>query len=88
MQRHDQLKLNPVIRDLLFSLSASTMDRMLGPLREPACSRRKRKAKNKSKKKVPVKMFSDWVDPKIGHMEMDFVVHCGGNMSGILFTLL
>ena len=83
MHRYDQLKLDPVVRDLLFSLSASTMDRMLKPLREPAGNRRKRKAKNKSKTKVPVKIFSDWVDPKIGSMEMDFVVHCGGNMSGI-----
>lgn len=88
MERHKQLHLDPEIKTLLLSLSASTIDRLLGPLRKQAGYRKKIKPKNKFKKIVPIKTFADWSDPEIGCMEMDFVAHCGGNMSGIFIHSL
>ncbi len=88
MERHNQTNINPEVKALLFSLSASTMDRILIPKREQAGHRKKQKPKNQFKKKVPVKTYFDWTDPEIGHMEMDFVAHCGGNMSGIFIHSL
>jgi hypothetical protein len=44
--------------------------------------RRRRRSLKKLSKEIPVKTFADWQDPSPGFLEIDFVVHGGGSMSG------
>ena len=44
--------------------------------------RRRSKCKKKVSKQVPIKTFSDWNEPAPGYLEIDFVAHCGGSLSG------
>ena len=44
--------------------------------------RRRSKCKKKVSKQVPTKTFSDWNEPAPGYLEIDFVAHCGGSLSG------
>ncbi len=83
MEHHGHLDLDPEVRDRLFSISASTIDRLLTPIRSKAHSRKKRKASAKRVSKiVPVRTFADWNEPMPGYLEIDFVAHCGGSMAG------
>ncbi len=82
MERHGHLNLDPEVRKQLLKASAATIDRLLSPIRNPLQSRRKRRRSKKVSKQVPVRTFVDWDDPNPGYLEIDFVVHCGGFMSG------
>ena len=53
----------------------------LKPVRIKA-KRRRSKCKKKVSKQVPTKTFSDWNEPAPGYLEIDFVAHCGGSLSG------
>jgi hypothetical protein len=82
MERHGHLRLDPEIRQKVMAVSAATIDRVLIPMRQTAGSRRRRHGKKKVSKGIPIKTFSDWKDPAPGFLEIDFVVHGGGSMSG------
>jgi len=82
MEQHRHLNLNPEVRRQLLKVSASTIDRLLSPIRNPSQSRRKRRRPKKVSKEVPIRTFGDWDDPKPGYLEIDFVVHCEGFMTG------
>ena len=82
LERHGHLDLDPDVRERLFSASASTMDRLLRPVREQAGSRRRHKKKRKMGSRVPVRTFMDWNDPTPGYLEIDLVAHGGGAVSG------
>jgi hypothetical protein len=82
MERHGHLRLDPEIRQKVMAVSAATIDRVLIPVRQTAGSRRRRHGKKKVSKEIPIKTFSDWKDPAPGFLEIDFVVHGGGSMSG------
>ncbi len=82
MERHGHLDLDPEIRKRLLAISASTIDRLLAPIRDQAQSKKKKRRFLKASKKVPVRTFADWNDPSPGYFEIDFVVHCGGSMAG------
>jgi len=82
MERHNHLKLDPEVRQRLVSASASTIDRLLKPVRKQARARKKTYSKPKVRKQIPVRTFSDWDGPSPGYLEIDFVVHCGGTMAG------
>lgn len=90
MERHNHLKLDPVIRKRLHTISASSIDRLLSEVRKQANPhKRKRKSSKKVRKQIPVRTFADWDDPLPGFLEIDFVVHHGGSMSGnIIYTLV
>ena len=47
LERHGHLDLDPDVRQRLFAASASTIDRLLKPIRQQAGSRRKRRQKRK-----------------------------------------
>ena len=47
LERHGHLDLDPDVRQRLFAASASTIDRLLKPIRKQAGSRRKRRQKRK-----------------------------------------
>ena len=76
------------MRDRLLSASASTLDRLLKPIRATAGSRRKRRKRPSMGGQVPVRTFADWYKPPPGFLEIDFVVHCGGPLSGSLIHSL
>lgn len=82
MERHGHLALAPEIREQLLHVSASTIDRYLKPVRAHSSRRRKPRAKKKPSREIPVRTFGDWAESAPGRLEIDFVVHCGGTMSG------
>ena len=82
MERHGHLDLDPQVRRRLLAASASTLDRLLKPIRATAGSRRKRRKRPSMGGQVPVRTFADWNKPPPGFLEIDFVVHCGGPLSG------
>ena len=63
LERHGHLDLDTGVRERLFSASASTMDRLLRPVREQAGSRRRLKRRRKMGSRVPVRTFMDWNEP-------------------------
>lgn len=83
MEKHGHLDLDPGVRGRLLQMSASTIDRLLSPVREKAKGKRKRKnAPKKASRQIPVKTFSDWEGSLPGELEIDFVEHCGASASG------
>lgn len=70
-------------RDLLITVSSSTVDRLLS--KEKKTKDRKiystTKPKGKLKKGVPIKL-SQWDENRFGYTEIDTVAHCGSSASG------
>ena len=83
MERNGHTCLDPEVRDRLLRISASTIDRLLAPVRQQAKGRRKSSAPKKASKQIPVRTYCDWADPKPGELEMDMVLHCGSCVSGL-----
>jgi len=83
MERHKHLKLNPTVHQRLLKISASSIDRILSGVRKTAHPhKKKRKSSKKVSKQIPIRTFADWGDPVPGFLEIDFVAHHGGSMSG------
>ena len=78
LERHGHPDLDPDMRERLFSASASTIERLLRPVREQAGSRRRLKRRCR----VPVRTFTDWNEPTSGYLEIYLVAHYGGVASG------
>ena len=83
LEDHGHLELDPGVRSKLLTISPSSIDRVLGPVRKRAGSRRRRpRRRNRHHKQVPIRTFADWDGPEPGFLEIDLVAHCGGNMAG------
>ena len=82
MDRHGHLALDPEVRKRLLAASPSTLDRLLAPVRRQGRSRKKGRRPSTTSTRIPIRTFADWKEPKPGYLEIDFVVHCGGCMSG------
>jgi len=83
MERHGHLQLDPEVRRRLLAASASTLDRLLQPIRKEAKpGKRKRPRPKKPSGSVRVRTFADWNDPAPGYLEIDFVEHNGGSTAG------
>jgi hypothetical protein len=82
MEHHGHLALDPRVRERVLSVSAATIDRLLAPVRETAGRRRKRKRRKTMSKQIAVCTFADWTEPLPGYLEIDFVAHCGGVLTG------
>ena len=82
MESHGHMSLDEPLKALVLSASASTIDRVLRPVREKATGRTHVRPKKKIRAAIPVKTFSEWQDVAPGNLEADFVAHCGGNLSG------
>lgn len=83
MERHGHLMLDEIVRGLLVSMSAATIDRRLKRVREEAFgTRRQKRPLNRIRRLVPVRTFADWEELQPGFMEMDLVAHCGARMVG------
>ncbi|MFZ0255751.1 MAG: transposase family protein [Gammaproteobacteria bacterium] len=82
MERHGHLNLEPTVRERVLGVSAATIDRLLEPVRSKAGRRRRRRGGKKISQQVPIRTFADWHQPPPGYLEIDFVAHCGGSLSG------
>lgn len=80
MVRHGRINDDPSLHAQLLAVSAATIDRLLASLRLAASKGRRRAAGQSSavRRGVPIRTFGDWDDPAPGHLEVDFVAHCGG----------
>jgi len=82
--RHNELDILDVDYQLLISMSASTIDRLL------ASKRREYGIKGRSttkpgtllKHQIPIRTFADWSDTSPGFLEIDLVAHCGSSTKG------
>jgi hypothetical protein len=82
MARHGQLKLEAAVRELLLAMSAATIDRLLRPIRTHAKPRNRRRPIRKTRNRISVRTFADWEEAAPGDLEIDFVAHCGGSLTG------
>jgi hypothetical protein len=84
LERHGHLRLDDTVRDKLLSASAATIDRLLVEVRGRVrdSTRPKRRAKTAVQRKVPIRTFGDWHDPRPGYVETDLVSHCGHDPAG------
>ena len=82
MERHGHLQLDSLVRERLLTASASTLDRLLKPIRSTAGSRRRRGRRKPMGDRVPIRTYNDWNKPPPGYLEIDPVAHCGGPLSG------
>ncbi len=80
MERHGHLDLDPVIKTKVLQVSAATIDRVLAAARAHIDGQRKRRKGVGSaiRRSIPVRTFTDWLDPLPGFFEIDMVEHCGG----------
>lgn len=85
LEKHKEIDLSSGVRKKLSKISASTIDRLLKPVKD-----RYRIGKGRSgtkpgtllKKAIPIRTFADWDDARPGFVEADLVGHDGGNVSG------
>lgn len=88
--RFKELKVTGTDRNLLVSVSAATVDRLL------RVDRKKFRLKGRSgtkpgtllKHQIPIKTWADWDNAKPGFLEIDSVHHCGFSLYGeYIYTL-
>jgi hypothetical protein len=81
LTKHKEIVLSPELKQKLFKVSVSTIDRLLKPEKD-----RYRLGKGRSgtkpgsllKKAIPIRTFADWDEKKPGYVEVDLVGHDGG----------
>ncbi|WP_146599125.1 hypothetical protein [Novipirellula aureliae] len=76
------MDLDESLRTRVLSASAATIDRLLRPIREKATGKKYIRPKKKIRAAIAVKTFSEWNDVAPGSLQVDYVAHCGGNLSG------
>ena len=90
LRRDGELDLDDDEADLLWRMSAATIDRRLAGERAKMTPRGRSHTKPGSllKSQIPVRTWADWDDAAPGFVEIDLVAHEGGNSSGeFCFTL-
>ena len=90
LQRHGRLQLTSEERELLLSVSAATIDRMLVDVKIAAAGGRRRRVGFYSaiRREVPIRTFNDWGNPPPGFCEIDMVAHGGTSMAGSFIQTL
>jgi len=84
LERHDEMTFENDIKQKLFEISSSTIDKLLRR------SKIKLKFKGKSttkpgtllKKNIPIRLGTEWDDAIPGYVEIDLVAHCGNAAIG------
>lgn len=84
LERFGELKLDDAVRDKLFTISAATIDRLLGPERRKYTLKGRSTTKPGSllKHQIPIRTFADWDEDAPGFLEIDLVGHDGGSLIG------
>jgi hypothetical protein len=88
MERHDHMGLAPEIRAKLLAMSASTIDRALGKIRQEGGRQRRRPVASTLRRSIPVRTSADWEDPAPGFVEADLVAHSGPSARGSFIQTL
>jgi hypothetical protein len=88
--RHGRLQLSKIEEELALSVSAATIDRLLGEVKVAAAGGRRRRAGFYSaiRREVPIRTFNDWNDPVSGFCEVDMVAHGGTSVAGSFIQTL
>ena len=68
----------------MLSVSAATIDRLLGEVKVAAAGGRRRRAGFYSaiRREVPIRTLNDWKEPVPGFCEVDMVAHGGALVAG------
>lgn len=90
LERHGELEVSPEVRELLLTVSPSTIDRLLHRqhlprLRQP---RRQSPATTTLKSQIPIRTWSEWKGAQPGSLQADLVLHCGESTDGFFLTTL
>src|ERR1700693_4812222 len=90
LERDGRLRLGESERSLVLSVSAATIDRLLGDVKVAAVGGRRRRAGFYSaiRREVPIRTFNDWKDPVLGFCEGDLVAHGGTSVAGSFIQTL
>ena len=84
LERHGEIQATPQQKRLLCSISAATIDRLLGPDKrdlKPRAHPGHRPATH-LQRRIPIRTFADWDDVLPGFLEIDLVLHCGSHAGG------
>ncbi len=76
------------IRAKLLAMSASTIDRELGKIRQEGGRQRRRPVASTLRRSIPVRTSADWKDPAPGFVEVDLVAHSGPSTRGSFIQTL
>lgn len=84
LERHKELIVDEETRRKLFSISASSIDRLLAVDRKKITIKGRHNTKPGTllKHQVPIRTFADWDDKRPGFVEIDLVAHDGGSAAG------
>ena len=84
LKQHGEIELDEKTKEKLLTISAATIDRLLGKERKRMSLRRRSRTKPGTllKHQIPIKTFSQWDEQRPGFVEIDLVGHEGGNTSG------
>ncbi|WP_375779029.1 ISNCY family transposase [Bradyrhizobium sp. ma5] len=88
MERNGHMGLAPEIRAKLLTMSASTIDRALGKIRQEDGRQRCRPVASTLRRSIPVRTSADWDDPAPGFVEADLVAHSGPSARGSFIQTL
>src|SRR5262249_17518257 len=90
LERHGRLKLDQAARDGVLTISAATIDRLLGDVKVAASGGKRRRAGFYSpiRRDVPIRTFNDWKGPPPGYCEVDMVAHGGTSVAGSFIQTL
>jgi hypothetical protein len=80
LEKFCEITLDDETREKLRSISAATIDRLLGEERKKHQLKGRARTRPGSllKKQIPIRTFSEWDEKKPGFAEMDLVAHDGG----------
>ena len=83
LERHGRLQLDDSEQAQLLTVSAATIDRMLGDVKIAAAGGRRRRAGFYSaiRREVPIRTFNDWKDPAPGFCEVDMVARVSARLT-------
>jgi len=89
LERKGEIQVCFEIKQLLLSMSRSSIDRCLQKARyEKHKGLSTTKPGTLLKKAIPIRTWHDWDDARPGFLEMDLVAHCGSSVEGqFLYTL-
>jgi len=89
LERKGEIQVCLEIKQLLLSMSRSSIDRCLQKARyEKHKGLSTTKPGTLLKKAIPIRTWHDWDDARPGFLEMDLVAHCGNSVEGqFLYTL-
>ncbi|MGZ5187571.1 MAG: DDE-type integrase/transposase/recombinase [Caldimonas sp.] len=90
LERHGRLQPSSEERELLLSVSAATIDRILVDVKMASAGGRRRRVGFYSaiRREVPIRTFNDWGDPPPGFCEIDMVAHGGTSVAGSFIQTL